>query len=176
MEFKKIKKVLRKPVLWMASTVFTILLITIIIISSLSIATREKISWSLQISLNFVIILFISKIMNMSKSTISLFYNVQVTFVEETKAIEIKKSRYVHLFIHIFTIGCFFIEVASGSMINKQSWLTQIENFWWIYLLVYFLNIVYFYLFFGMTLFVFKTNEDFKNDYLTYYENVKKKE
>ncbi|ALD65994.1 hypothetical protein [Spiroplasma cantharicola] len=179
MDFKIIKKDLRKPILWFASLTLSFMVISSIIILSMSgLELRKKISLFCQFNLNFLLVYMVCLLTNLSKISISLFYNIEVITNTETddKEIRILKSRFVSIFITIFSIGAFFIEMTSGSVINQVSWVQNASETWWIYLIIFIINVIYLYLFFEINKYLISQNEEFRNQYLEFIKNPPKKE
>ncbi|AGR41790.1 hypothetical protein [Spiroplasma diminutum] len=178
MDFKIIKKDLRKPILWFGSITLSLIVIFSIILLSLPLSTKNKISLFCQINLNFILVYLISTLTNLSKSSISLFYNMEITTNLESKEQELNviKNRFIIIFISIFTVGAFFIELTSGSMINKVSWSENAKEVWWIFFILFFINYIYLYLFFETTRYLISENLEFKKSYLNFLNNPPKKE
>ncbi|WP_342258662.1 hypothetical protein [Spiroplasma endosymbiont of Dioctria linearis] len=179
MDFKIIKKDLRKPILWFASLTLSFMVISSIIILSIgSLELRKKISLFCQINLNFLLVYIVCLLTNLSKISISLFYNIEVVTNLETneKDIKILKTRFVTIFTIIFTIGAFFIELTSGSIIDKVSWTQKASESWWIYFILFIINFIYLYLFFEINKYLITQNLEFKNSYLEFIKNPPKKE
>ncbi|AUB31148.1 hypothetical protein [Spiroplasma floricola] len=178
MDFKLIKTDLRKPILWFGSITLSLIVICSIILLSIPLSTKEKITLVCQINLNFILIYLVCLTTNLSKTSVSLFYNMEVTTNIETeeKTLKIIKNRFVYTFIILFTVGAFFIELTSGSLINKISWAENAKKTWWIFFILFWINFTYLILFFEITKYLISLNEDFKKAYLDFIKNPPKKE
>ncbi|AGR40779.1 hypothetical protein [Spiroplasma taiwanense] len=182
MNFKTVKPTLKKSILWFGSLTFSIIVITLIIILSSPMETKTKVSWASQILLNFILVYLVCVCLNIGKTMVSLFYNLEIKTDLETKEQEVNviKSNYCYIFLLVFTIGCFFIEMTSGSLINKVSWVINAKDSWWIYLILFMINFIYIYLFIEITKYLIQNNNDFKKEYLEQYnkkeENLKLKD
>ncbi|WP_338985249.1 hypothetical protein [Spiroplasma endosymbiont of Diplazon laetatorius] len=178
MDFQIIKKDLRKPILWFGSITLSLIVISSIILLSLPLKTDLKITLTSQIILNFALVYLACLITNMSKTSVSIFYNMEVITNLETKekSLEIIRNRFVIIFITVFSIGTFFIELTSGSLISKVSWTENAKGTWWVFLIIFLINYIYLYLFFEVTRYLLAQNEDFKKSYLEFIKNPPKKE
>ncbi|AHI52437.1 hypothetical protein [Spiroplasma culicicola] len=174
MDFKKVKPLLKKPVLWTGSIIFGLIMISLIIILTLPLEKNQKIIISCQITLNFLLVYLIACILGNKRSSISLFTDILV-FEDEQKqeSIEVKPSRYLHIFINIFTIACFFIHLTSGSMIGEISFAQYAAQKWWLFLIVYLINTIFLYLYFYILIYLLNESKEFKDEYLTNLKNNK---
>ncbi|WP_339021024.1 hypothetical protein [Spiroplasma endosymbiont of Atherix ibis] len=177
MDFKLIKADLKKPILWFGSMTLSLIVICSIILLSIPLSTKEKITLVCQISLNFILVYLVCLTTNLSKASISLFYNIEVITNVETadKEIKIIKNKFVYTFIILFTLGAFFIELTSGSLINKISWAENTKKTWWIFFILFWINLIYLILFFEITKYLISQNQEFKKAYLDFIKNPPKK-
>ncbi|AKX33740.1 hypothetical protein SLITO_v1c00720 [Spiroplasma litorale] len=175
MDFNLIQKNIKKPILWFGSVVFTLIIISLIIILVIPIEKHNKIIFCCVFVLNYILIYFISTCLNLSKSSISLFYNIEVTKDDESSDYEVTviKSLFNYLFTILFTICAFFIELSSGPLIIKSTWSSYARETFWVYLIIFLINITYFFLYTSITLYLINENKEFKNAYITYYKKNK---
>ncbi|AUM62335.1 hypothetical protein [Spiroplasma monobiae] len=178
MDFKLIKSDLKKPLLWFGSITLSLMVVSSILLLSLPLETKDKATLVSQINLNFILVYLVCVTTNLSKSSVSLFYGMEVVTNLETKEknLNIVKTRFVLIFISIFTIGAFFIEITSGSLINKISWVENAKSTWWIFFILLIINYIYLYLFFSITRYLIAQNEEFKKAYINFINNTPKKE
>ncbi|AOG60052.1 hypothetical protein SHELI_v1c00970 [Spiroplasma helicoides] len=176
MDFKLIKPILKKPILWLGSGIFAIIIAILVTVFSISISKSEKIVWASQLILNFLLLFLITLLLNLSKTSVSIFLDVYTEKNLETNEIkvEVKKSRYCHIFICLFTIIFFFIELTSGSQIKNVSWAEYAKSNWWVFFIVYIFNIAHFYFLFSFNQYLLNNSDVFKNSYIEWYENTKK--
>ncbi|ASP27848.1 hypothetical protein SCORR_v1c00730 [Spiroplasma corruscae] len=176
MDFNLVKKTLRKPIIWFGSVIFTLVLIFLLIVLLIPISKENKIVFSCVFVLNFLLMYFISCILNLSKSSISLFYRIIITKEESSEyEVMIKKSNFSYIFITILLISTFFIELTSGSIIKKVSWEENAKETYWVFLIIFLVNLIYFYLYTGVTLYLLNNNADFKNNYIEFYKKCNTK-
>ncbi|QBQ07312.1 hypothetical protein SGLAD_v1c01110 [Spiroplasma gladiatoris] len=175
MEFKLVKPILKKPLIWMGSIVFATLIIYLIVILTTSLEKKAKIIWVCQISLNFICIYFVSIVLNFSKASVTIFNDIHTTTNLETNEInvEIKASKYTHIFSIFFSIICFFIHITSGSQLQKITWGDYAKSYWWVFMIIMVYNIIYFYLFFNINSYLLNASEKFKLSYIDFYKNAK---
>ncbi|QHX36333.1 hypothetical protein SBIUS_v1c00800 [Spiroplasma sp. BIUS-1] len=178
MEFKLIKSDLKKPILWFGSITLSLIVISSIVLLSIPLETKTKITLVCQINLNFVLFYLVCLTTNLNKTSVSLFYNMEVITNTETneKQLNVIKGRFFYYFILIFSIGAFFIELTSGSLISKVSWAENAKSNWWVFFILMFINLIYLYLFFEISRYLMSQNEEFKKSYLNFINNPPKKE
>lgn len=168
MDFKIVKPLLRKNLLWMGSVIFSVIVIGLIIVLTIPLSKNNKIVYASQITLNFLLIYFVTCILNMSKTMVSLFTDIHKETDLETKEVflSVKSSRYQHIFIVILVVAVFFIQIASSVTILKLSFESVFRKTWWVYLIIALINLVYLYLFFGINVYLLDNSSEFKNAYL----------
>lgn len=168
MDFKIVKPLLRKNLLWMGSVIFSVIVIGLIIVLTIPLSKNNKIVYASQITLNFLLIYFVTCILNMSKTMVSLFTDIHKETDLETKEVflSVKSSRYQHIFIVILVVAVFFIQIASSVTILKLSFESVFKKTWWVYLIIALINLVYLYLFFGINVYLLDNSSEFKNAYL----------
>lgn len=162
----------------MGSVIFAIILIALIIVFALPLNKEGKIIWSSQLVLDFTLIYLIACVVNMSKTSTSVFLDIVVEKDEsgEINSISVKFSRYIHIFINLLTIITFFIQLTSANSIFKDLTFSQVaQKYWWVYICVYLINTIFLYTFFAITSYLLNQHEQFKEEYKTFYlENSKK--
>ncbi|QGS51542.1 hypothetical protein [Spiroplasma tabanidicola] len=175
MDFKLVKPVLKKPLIWMGAIIFTTIIILFIVVFTISIDKKQKVIWSCQLVLNFLVIYFISIVLNFSKTSVTLFNDIHTTTNLETNVIsvEVKSSRYIHIFIIFFAVICFFIHLTSGAQIQKLKWADYASGYWWAFIIVMVYNLVYFYIFFNINSYLLNNNDKFKKNYINFYKKSK---
>ncbi|ATX71592.1 hypothetical protein [Spiroplasma clarkii] len=175
MEFKTIKPYLRKNLLWMGAVIFSLITISLIVILVLPLTKQNKVIFASQFALNFLIMYFVSFVLNSNRSALTIFTNIETTTDLTTNEVEVtvKKSNFVHIFILLLTIATFFIQLTSGGLILKIGFATYARNNWWVFLIVFVINILYFYLFFSIDVYLLDNSPQFKADYLEFLKEYK---
>ncbi|AKU79325.1 hypothetical protein STURON_0079 [Spiroplasma turonicum] len=150
-------------------------LISLVIILVLPLEKKDKVVYCCIIELNFLLIYFIATMINLSKSSVSLFYKIEITKEDDNSDYEVTviKSSFSNIFLIILVVVAYFVELSSGSIITKDSWLSVAKKTFWVYLILLCINSVYLWLYFGVTAYLINQIEDFKIKYIEYYKKSK---
>lgn len=161
----------------MGSLIFGLIGATFLIFFLIPIEQNHRIIFSSQISLNFILIYLISCILNLNKTSISVFTKIYTeTDLEnnEITTVQVRFSSYTHIFIIFFTVACFFIHIGSGSaLLNLSFWSFFVQR-WWIFFIILLINILYFYLFFAIDIYLMNESDLFKENYINFLKEYKK--